>query len=369
MKNGDNRIKPFPYPKKPYYRRKPYYLVEYPRFEVPMHDVPYLFPNLFPFATNEEKKRKKRRSFKLNKTAKPFVPKKPFVPRKKDEKKTAKPLVSKRSGRSRKKETKVETITRTSSAPPTSQDNSSLIYANNYDEVKKLVAKADKLYERKKYSEAISIYLDKSMAANQKGVTVVFPCFGQGDIPLKEFPRAQFRIGECYSKGLGVEKDIKLAVKYYTSAAESDFTRAQYKLGSCYFRGSGIRKNLDLAMAWLSKAASKGDDDAKLLLEAIPKSAEERRKIMIEEEKDTAWKFVKSFKEKFLCPITKERMKDPVIDPTTGESFEREAIEKWIISNNTSPLSRKVLILDDLIPNRNLLAILEMFEEVSYMYT
>ncbi len=39
----------------------------------------------------------------------------------------------------------------------------------------------------------------------------------------------------------------------------------------------------------------------------------------------------------FLCPITREIMNDPVIDPD-GNTFERAAIENWLKEHSTSPI-------------------------------
>lgn len=59
------------------------------------------------------------------------------------------------------------------------------------------------------------------------------------------------------------------------------------------------------------------------------------------------------FPQSFFCPLTLELMKDPVVDPE-GNSFERSAIENWLKSNNTSPITRNPLSVADLIPNRAL---------------
>jgi len=63
---------------------------------------------------------------------------------------------------------------------------------------------------------------------------------------------------------------------------------------------------------------------------------------------------VKPMSEGFLCPITQEIMKDPVIDPHTGHSYERTAIESWIKKMGTSPMTRLPLKMNHLIPNRSL---------------
>lgn len=55
----------------------------------------------------------------------------------------------------------------------------------------------------------------------------------------------------------------------------------------------------------------------------------------------------------FTCPITMSVMYDPVID-TDGYSFEKIAIMKWLIKNGTSPVSRKIMKVENLIENRAL---------------
>jgi hypothetical protein len=56
------------------------------------------------------------------------------------------------------------------------------------------------------------------------------------------------------------------------------------------------------------------------------------------------------------CPITHSLMKDPVQDKE-GNTFERSAIEAWLRTNPTSPITRTPMTLDDLTPNRVLAAI------------
>ncbi|EKX45487.1 hypothetical protein GUITHDRAFT_53147, partial [Guillardia theta CCMP2712] len=42
----------------------------------------------------------------------------------------------------------------------------------------------------------------------------------------------------------------------------------------------------------------------------------------------------------FLCPISMEVMKDPVI-AMDGHSYERQNIERWLEDHNTSPLTNQ----------------------------
>ncbi|XP_056145600.1 WD repeat, SAM and U-box domain-containing protein 1-like [Lampris incognitus] len=58
--------------------------------------------------------------------------------------------------------------------------------------------------------------------------------------------------------------------------------------------------------------------------------------------------------DEFLCPITRELMKDPVI-AADGYSYEREAIESWIrAKNRTSPMTNLPLQTTMVTPNRSL---------------
>ena len=53
----------------------------------------------------------------------------------------------------------------------------------------------------------------------------------------------------------------------------------------------------------------------------------------------------------FICPITQEVMKSPVILIETGQSYEKAAIEKWLVDHDTDPLSNKRLTNKIIIPN------------------
>ena len=59
----------------------------------------------------------------------------------------------------------------------------------------------------------------------------------------------------------------------------------------------------------------------------------------------------------FVCPLTKEVMDDPVIDPIFGGiSFERTAIMKWLVDdgNTECPITGVPMSVDTLVPNAKL---------------
>ncbi len=68
---------------------------------------------------------------------------------------------------------------------------------------------------------------------------------------------AQFKLGLCYEKGLGIEKDKKTAVHWYRKAAEQNHLSAQINLGSHYLNGSGVEKDKKAALSWYHKAADR----------------------------------------------------------------------------------------------------------------
>jgi TPR repeat protein len=73
---------------------------------------------------------------------------------------------------------------------------------------------------------------------------------------------AQFNLGRCYYYGLGVPKDLHLAVKYCKLAAEQGYAIAQITLGGCYQNGEGVIKDLTLAVKYYQLAADQGNATA-----------------------------------------------------------------------------------------------------------
>ena len=61
-----------------------------------------------------------------------------------------------------------------------------------------------------------------------------------------------------YQQGLGVEKDDKEAIAWYTKAANQGHAEAQNGLGYMYQHGLGIGKDYQEAIAWYTKAANQG---------------------------------------------------------------------------------------------------------------
>ena len=71
-----------------------------------------------------------------------------------------------------------------------------------------------------------------------------------------------------------------------------------------------------------------------------------------------------SINQAYICPITLNIMKDPYSD-MDGNSYEKEAIFKWIIENGNSPITRNPMTIDNLIPNRALKEAIENYLDIN----
>ena len=72
------------------------------------------------------------------------------------------------------------------------------------------------------------------------------------------YPDAQNAVGECFYKGIGVEKDDKAAMAWFIKAAEQNSAAGQYNIGKCYHIGRGIEQDYKQAVAWYEKAVEQG---------------------------------------------------------------------------------------------------------------
>ena len=77
---------------------------------------------------------------------------------------------------------------------------------------------------------------------------------------------AQYKLGQMYAEGDGVEKNYDDALYWYKKAAERGDDDAQYALGNMYAKGEGVKKDLATAAMWFDKAANQGNADAQYAL-------------------------------------------------------------------------------------------------------
>jgi TPR repeat protein len=75
----------------------------------------------------------------------------------------------------------------------------------------------------------------------------------------QEDPNVSLKLGFLYQYGFGVKKCIKLAMDYYTEAAEQGSKDAQYHLGYLYEDNPNIKFNYRLAFRWHRSSATSGN--------------------------------------------------------------------------------------------------------------
>ncbi len=107
---------------------------------------------------------------------------------------------------------------------------------------------------------AVAADFVKAMNAYNKGdflgaLTELTPLAEQGDV------EAQYGLGVMYNEGQGVQKNIKLAIKWFEKSARQGNPYAQYNLG-VIFRDSERHRDYGVSFRWFEKSASQGLDVA-----------------------------------------------------------------------------------------------------------
>ncbi len=113
----------------------------------------------------------------------------------------------------------------------------------------------------------------------------------------------------------------------------------------------GVKQLMDLCMDSVVEKRPSFHDLYELLTELIAK--EKKR----EEDKH------KAIPDGFLCPITQDIMKDPVILVGEGHSYERKSIQDWFVRSTRSPLTGNELAIEQraLVDNYALKSAIESF--------
>ena len=78
--------------------------------------------------------------------------------------------------------------------------------------------------------------------------------------------KSQTSLASMYEQGLGVEKNIAMAINWYHKAANQGYAVAQYHMGRLYAESNDVEINVAEAKYWLEKAASQGYGKAQQML-------------------------------------------------------------------------------------------------------
>ena len=123
------------------------------------------------------------------------------------------------------------------------QSTSSL---NAGDEIKAvnetLLATANQLYSDGQYERAFQLF--KTISE------------GSGNID------AVFNLAMCYYRGIGTEKNVQEALKWFKNAAEQGDDQAMYNIAITYHDGLEVSRDMNEAQKWYMRAASKGNQRA-----------------------------------------------------------------------------------------------------------
>ena len=122
-------------------------------------------------------------------------------------------------------------------------------------------------------------------------------------------------------------------------------------------------KNIIRGIVKINELINKQDNIYNLIILEIDKLKKEKEQLK-EENKQLENKILnkKNIDNNFICSITLEVMKDPVIC-SDGHTYERSAIEKWLSTENHSPMTRQIITNKSLIPNIALRNIIQEYEK------
>lgn len=121
--------------------------------------------------------------------------------------------------------------------PPLESEMDSLRILAEKGDVSKQLELAHKYWELEKYDESFKWYERASAQDNAEGIC---------------------RLGICYQKGYGVEKDESRAFQLFLKASEMGSMEAQFQLAEAYYFGKGILRDNKKAMDLYYKTAQKG---------------------------------------------------------------------------------------------------------------
>ena len=93
----------------------------------------------------------------------------------------------------------------------------------------------------------------------QDAVAILKPLAQRGD------PYAQFSLGVMYDDGVGLPRNLKLALMWYKKAGAHGLADAQFMAGMLYGAGRGVRQDPAAALYWFELAAAAGHPRAPLL--------------------------------------------------------------------------------------------------------
>lgn len=99
---------------------------------------------------------------------------------------------------------------------------------------------------------------------------------------------AQTVIGDLYADGFWGAKDYGKAAQWYRLAAEQGHAEAQRKLGVFFARGQGVTEDSNAAIMWLRRAVEQGDAEAEKRLRKLEAERQSRPRQLTRRPRPTA---------------------------------------------------------------------------------
>lgn len=133
-------------------------------------------------------------------------------------------------------------------------------------------AKRQKAQEdRKAFSEANFAFGQQLLNAKQyERAFETFKLIAEND----DHANAQFNLAIMYHRGIGTQKNIREAVRWYEEVAKHNDNQAMYNLGLIYNHGEDdIPKDNEKAFLWMQKSFACGNEKARAFLHEIAVSA------------------------------------------------------------------------------------------------
>jgi len=129
---------------------------------------------------------------------------------------------------------------------------------------------------KKDNKEAEELYAKACAASGAKRVMLLQKAADAGSL------EAMYDLSDCYYDGEGVEKNMPLAIKWITKAADAGYVKAQTALGAAYFQGmEGLDQNYALSEKYLLMAANKDNTDAQAYIAYLYIAMEDYSKAMV----------------------------------------------------------------------------------------
>lgn len=124
-------------------------------------------------------------------------------------------------------------------------------------------AENDKSKPAKYYKKSLKyLYgLDKDIINYQKAIDCL-----QKSIE-KKYPLAMLQMGELYSKGYGVDKDLNKATEYYKMVAEMGDNLGAIYMAVVLYNGWGCEKDKEASYYWMKLASDNGDEYANIIID------------------------------------------------------------------------------------------------------